>query len=198
MTSCEQTQSQLLAYMYDLLEETDRQELQAHLETCNDCKAALARAQNQKRLLALAAKAEFPKVHFHAPVEEIPQQPATIAPPRSWGAYARRWAIAASITLLVGLGIPSGWWTVNYLQDKSRATVEQEHLMAVRAEEQVAGLLFQDKIARASSSREKVEKEIEDLDKQRNTKLVALEKQVEQRQFDVQIRGPANYQPGAP
>ena len=45
MASCEQTQAQLLAYLYDLLEAEERQALQTHLDQCPVCQAALERAK---------------------------------------------------------------------------------------------------------------------------------------------------------
>src|SRR5262249_31666875 len=129
MTACEQYQSQLLASMYDLLDEADRAQLQAHLETCGDCNAALTRAQNQKRLLGLAAKREFPNVRFQPPTEETLQRvPATVPLTRPPRRPVRRWLIAAGVLLLVGLGVPSGVWTINYSQDQAHAAVEGQRL----------------------------------------------------------------------
>jgi hypothetical protein len=199
MTSCETYQSQLLAYMYDLLEETDRQQLQAHLETCDGCKAALARAQNQKRLLALAAKAEFPKVRFQPPVEETaPRERETVPLVRPEPRSVRSWAIAAGILLLVGLGVPSGWWTVNYTNDQARASAERQRLQAVEAEELAVGAQFQEKLALANRELEKSDKEIRELDGKHNEKLAALQRKIEQEQIDLRIIGPTNFQPGAP
>ena len=42
MATCEHYQGQLLAHLYDLLEEAERQELQAHLDQCAGCQAALS------------------------------------------------------------------------------------------------------------------------------------------------------------
>ena len=67
MARCEQYQTQLLGYLYDLLEADEQQALREHLEQCGDCRAALARAERQKKLLAMAAKAEFPAVRFQPP-----------------------------------------------------------------------------------------------------------------------------------
>src|SRR6266568_4785538 len=119
MATCEQFQSQLLAYLYDLLESDERQSLQAHLEQCPACQAALAHAKNQRQLLAVAAKAEFAGTKFEPPVEIAPAQAVNSIVPggrarNSWSA----WAIAASILVLLGLGTTGGWWAITYQHEK--------------------------------------------------------------------------------
>src|SRR5437867_2217465 len=54
MNSCEPFRSQLLPYLYDLLDPEEQQEVKSHLETCAACQAALERAQSQRKILATA------------------------------------------------------------------------------------------------------------------------------------------------
>src|SRR5262249_21463245 len=109
MNNCESFQSQLLAYLYDVLEGDDQLKLQDHLAQCPSCQARLERARVQKRILAAAAKAEFPNVRFVQPQAEVrPASPVVSAPARRRRRPVLRWAIAAGILAVVGL--PATWW----------------------------------------------------------------------------------------
>src|SRR5260370_40344356 len=80
MHSCEAHQALLLEFVFDVLDDGERRALEAHLAECAACRAALARTQEQQRLLAAAARLECPDVRFEAPgAEPAPVQPA-IAP----------------------------------------------------------------------------------------------------------------------
>ena len=65
MLPCEPCQQQLLSYLYDLLEPPERQELDAHLQSCTPCQEALAQARQQQGLFAEAAS--------HALAASVPQ-----------------------------------------------------------------------------------------------------------------------------
>src|SRR5213080_563532 len=105
MNSCEPFRTQLLPYLYDLLDPEEQRACQAHLETCAACRTALERAQAQRKILAVAAKAEFPKVQFQPPVvvTASPDQKIDPAQIQRRRRPILRWAIAAGILLLVGL-----------------------------------------------------------------------------------------------
>ena len=66
----------------------------------------------QKRLLSVAAKAEFAGVRFQAPAAEpavAAEQPRVLTV-RARGSWVR-WAVAASVLLLLGvLGVPTGMY----------------------------------------------------------------------------------------
>ena len=74
MHTCPSCQAQMLEYLYDLLDATERQAMQDHLDACPACRAELARARDQQQLLAAAARMEFPDVRFTA-------RPVGTAPP---------------------------------------------------------------------------------------------------------------------
>src|SRR5437867_3777442 len=117
MHNCETCQSELLSYLYDLVEASERHSLEEHLRSCPTCQAALDKARGQKSLLAVAAKAEFPNVRFQPPVEA---EPAVLASPASvhasWlNSTWTLWALAASILFVLSLGMPAGWWYVRTL-----------------------------------------------------------------------------------
>jgi len=100
MQSCQRSQGELLDYVYDLLEEGERRTLQEHLEDCDSCRSALAQAQQHQRLLATAAKHEFPSVRFETPNGAQPQTIRFSRPVRH--APMLRWLAAASVLIAVG------------------------------------------------------------------------------------------------
>jgi anti-sigma factor RsiW len=115
MHGCQGCQDKLLESLYDLLDEAEQQELRAHLAGCPACQAALEQARAQQKLLAAAARLEFPAVQFCPPAADQPA-PTTIRPvllpvrPRLRKSVAwKRWSAAAAILLLVaGLGVSAG------------------------------------------------------------------------------------------
>src|SRR5690349_12896012 len=113
MKSCDHFQAQMLEHLYGLLDGDDSRALAEHLSQCADCRAASARAEVQKKLLAAAAKAEFAGVRFQAPAPETaaPAEQPRVLTVRSRGSWVR-WAVAASVLLLLGgLGVPTGiYW----------------------------------------------------------------------------------------
>jgi len=185
--------------MYDLLEDAERDSLQAHLVQCAGCQAALTRAQAQKRLLGLAAKTQFPAVRFEPPAGELPaQERATVPVPRARRTFALRWALAASVLLAVGLSFPCGWWTVVYFQDQRLAAIETERLVAVKAEESAVNAQFGEKLALVERSVERIEKEKGELDRRDEQLRLDLENKLRQQQMDLLVSGPQHIQPGAP
>jgi hypothetical protein len=103
MTPCEHFQDQLLDHLYGLLDPPEANQLTEHLHGCAVCRAALTHAEDQKRLLAEAARLEFPELRFARPT--VPLITPIAAPPvqaaageRDWG----RWALAAAVLLAVG------------------------------------------------------------------------------------------------
>src|SRR5215468_8816468 len=76
MDRCTEYQSQMLDYVFDLLDEDVAGALARHLEHCAGCQAALREARGQQQLLAAAARLEFPGVCFLRPQEE----PAAVTP----------------------------------------------------------------------------------------------------------------------
>src|SRR5439155_17458209 len=77
MDRCTHYQTQMLDYVYDLLDEDVVRDLALHLEHCADCQAALREARGQQQLLAAAARLEFPSVCFRVPQETPPAAAST-------------------------------------------------------------------------------------------------------------------------
>jgi anti-sigma factor RsiW len=193
MTACEQYRTQFLAYLYDLLEPAERQALDQHLSACSGCQTMLARAKKQQKLLGVAAKAEFPAVKFEPP-------PAVVSGRRDRVQLfpVMRWALAASILLVAGLGISGGWWTLRYAHDRHLAAAYAEQYAALQAETNAIRSEHQTSINEAVRKVQAVQHEIGKLDSDRATKWTALQQAARQRQLNVIVSGPQTVQPGAP
>ncbi|HZZ82852.1 MAG TPA: alpha-2-macroglobulin family protein [Gemmataceae bacterium] len=103
--TCEKCRLQLLPYLYDLLEPAERQEIDAHLQTCASCREALKVAREQQGLLAEAVK-EPSDIVFRAPPRVAAAASApTVAmeqrPARRSFFWLNRWAAAAAALLFI-------------------------------------------------------------------------------------------------
>ncbi len=117
MLPCESCREQLLDYLYDLLDEAERAEFDAHLRACPACAAELAVARSQQSLLKHAAHAVPHVPEFTAPKDEPAAlspaaqntQPAAeppVAPRRSlWSRSWVIWSAAAAIFVIVSAGV---------------------------------------------------------------------------------------------
>src|SRR5262245_31558856 len=191
MYACHACQAQLLEYLYDLLDEADRQALAAHLGGCPACQAALVRAQAQQRLLAAAARLEFPAVRFTPPTAEappVPPAPRTVLlptrprlRPAGQARALRRWAVAAGLLVAVGLLGLAGWHhDRQYAQ--ARQVIQEQETVVADAREQVTRA---EEDLRAAAAR-------------RDERLDAIRQEVKQRALRLVVTGPRSVQPGAP
>ena len=117
MITCEQVQAQLLGYLYDLLDDSDKAAADAHLAGCERCQLALTGARRQQRLLATAAKTSFPNVQFERP-HDLAATVVNRTPAKRTGPTVFHFALAASLFLALGLGVPAAWfgWKANDLK----------------------------------------------------------------------------------
>ncbi|MBL8795729.1 MAG: hypothetical protein JNM56_17620, partial [Planctomycetia bacterium] len=109
MSRCSHYQSHALDHLYGLLDAEESLTLIEHVGQCEDCRAALLKADLHKKLLTAASKPEFAGVRFDVPSEQelqtvrFPSRPAAVRQ-LNW----RRYAAAAAILLAVSaVGIPS-------------------------------------------------------------------------------------------
>jgi anti-sigma factor RsiW len=194
-TSCEQFQVQLLPYLYDLFEPAEQQEMKGHLDTCPACRAALERAQAQRKILALAAKAEFPNVHFQPPA--VPAEVVRI-PARRRNRPVLRWAIAAGIFALTGLGTAGTWWAIHNAERNDRSEAGP-NIYALQTEREKHFVTRSAAVSPADTELKEVEqKTIQPAKEHQKQPAVAKEAIVVDPQLNVLVSGPVNILPGAP
>ena len=185
MHSCPSCRAEMLEYLYDLLDESERRAMQEHLDACANCRAELDRARGQQQLLKTAARMEFPGVRFVAPAEQVEAVAPTAVLPmtrpatkmRPW----RRWAAAAAVLLaLAGAGVPGYWAEHDYAQ--ARRVVEEKEAVALAAQ---------------GRSREAVQ-QLLDLPRQEREKVEEVRKAERERQMEVAVVGQPTVSAGAP
>ncbi len=181
MLSCETRRSQMLEYLYDLLEDDERQALEAHLKDCTVCQAELTRAKAQRQLLAKAAKMEFAGVRFTAPImgqtlQADVQSGKPQVRPRRW----RRWLAAAAVLLAFSLAGTAGWYGRDYRQSES---------IIANAER---------RIQEAEKTRLEAERQLSQLPQEKQRRIAAIRKAQRETQLQVEVQGPASLRVGAP
>ena len=198
MSSCETCRSQLFAYLYDLLEPAQRQDVDTHLRDCARCRMELDSCKEQRAELAAAVKGSFADVVFKPPrVLAQPRKPAVLAsrgPRRPW--FLNRWAMAAAALLLV---ISSGGVVALTVYQYQDTQVQQGRDRLHETQDALA-------VARQASDqhRQKIAADIEILDRQSNDlveewKRKDLERNqvVQKQRIRIGIKGPKVIQPGA-
>ncbi len=109
MTACETCRPALLDHRFGLLDAAEAVALDAHLAGCADCRAAAVEAERVHRLIAAAARADFPV----PPIKTLIQTPGRRAagpldPTRTVRAALTQWLVAASLLLATcGLIVPT-------------------------------------------------------------------------------------------
>ena len=212
MHSCETHQNLLLELVFDLLEDGERRALQEHLTGCAVCRAALARTQEQQRLLAAAARLEFADVSFVVPAVDPVQLPAAERPivlqltrraPMRW----RRWVAAAAVLLAVGIpGLLFGRNILGYFEERRAAErndaqaqadlrqvieqAEKENRLAIE-QAQVRINLEEEKTSQAAQGLHQVQE-------RREQKIETVRHAQRERQLKLVVTGPGSVQPGAP
>jgi hypothetical protein len=188
MLSCGTCRSQMLEYLYDLLEDDERQAWEMHLKGCAACQAELARAKAQQQLLARAAKMEFPNVHFTPPVGKPDEtKPGKTKPDaietgrtRVLPVLRKRWFAAAGLMLAVALAGAAGWYVRDY-----RRSAE----MVLRTE---------NRLEQAKKERLEAEQRLARLPEQKQERIAAVHKTQQKAQLQVEVQGPAAVRVGAP
>ena len=188
MDQCTVCQSQMLEYVYDLLDEDAFQSLAVHLENCTVCRAALRAAQGQQQLLATAARLEFPTVQFLPPSAEVAPaprpQPATadrpvilpLVRPRRRLAW-RTWASAAAVLLV--LSVPA-WYSFHYLD--VRRDLERHD----------------DALARLQGEKNNVEKQLTQLEQKQHAEAETLLQKERAKRLSVSLVGSKTLQEQGP
>ncbi len=182
MLSCETYRAQMLEFVYDLLEDDEREAYQTHLKDCPACQVELVKAKDQQQLLAAAAKMDFPAVRFTAPAAVAPQAPPAVVllqrprQARRW----RRWVAAAAVLLTLGVAVPAVWYGRDYFRTEEAITQGQARIEQMSRERSST----ETRIARLPSEKEKRRGAI--LSAQRDSQL------------QIKVQGPTTMRIGAP
>lgn len=186
MLNCETCRSQMLEYLYELLEGDERQAWEAHLKDCPACQAELERAKVHRQLLAKAAKMEFASVRFTPPRAEsnVPSAPASTdvvrlqrpARPLRW----RTWLAAAALLLGFALAGTAGWYVRDY---------RQTELTIANAE---------DRIQEREKERVEAERQLARLPHEKQSRIAAIHQAERDAQLQLEVQGPASLRVGAP
>src|SRR5579875_1312316 len=196
MLSCGTCNSQMLEYLYDLLEGDERQAWEAHLTECASCQAELERTRAQQRLLARAAKMDFSHMRFELPpaggsglppvaggtgvspvATDFALSPRPIAiRPQRW----RRWLAAASVLVAASVAGAAGWLVRDYHRTED-AIAQAEH-----------------RLEQAKKDRLEAEQQLALLPQQKQEQIATLHKKQQDSQLQVEIQGPATIRVGAP
>ena len=70
MFDCTRCRESFLDHLYGLLEPAEDSQLLDHVAGCAECRVARAEAEKIQRLLAAAARADFPEVTFSPPADD--------------------------------------------------------------------------------------------------------------------------------
>jgi hypothetical protein len=178
MLSCATYSSQMLEYLYGLLEGEERQAWEAHLKECAACQTELARATAQRQLLSRAAKMDFAHVTFVPPntPNSIPLRRPQTPRPQRW----RGWLAAAGILLAVALASVAGWYALDYRRIQDSVAQAEKRLEF------------------AKTDRLEVEQQLARLPEEKQQQLAAIRKAQEETQLQVEVQGPAALRVGAP
>ena len=195
MTPCDRFQDQLLDHLYGLLEPPEAGQLTEHLQGCAACRAALARAENQKRLLGQAARLEFPDLHFTTPT--VPLTPRVEGPPVRAAAVERtrgRWALAAAILVAIGgVGLSgNAYWGRHDQVLQAEARTKQINSAIDRlARERVA------KLESAGKETREAQQESQKLVADFQTRTAQVLNDLARRTMHLRLSGPAAVEAGA-
>jgi hypothetical protein len=180
MLSCATCCSQMLEYLYDLLEASERQAWEGHLKDCASCQVELARTKAQQQLLARAAKMDFAHVRFVPPAatatDRAPSLRLETIRPQLW----RRWLAAASVLLAVSIAGTAGWLGRDYRRN------EDALVQAEKRQEQ------------ANKDRLEAEQKLARLLQHKQEQIAAIYKAQRDSQLQVEVQGPAALRVGAP
>src|SRR5262245_41555093 len=200
MNTCQAYQAQLLDHLYGLLDPQDQAALSAHLEGCPSCRAALDATRAQQQAIAYAARGQFPGVRFVPPAEPAvardgahAEAPPGVLPAarRRWG----RWAVAAGIVALVGLGGAAGMRWYEHADEASRAL--QDHERARQAQARIAQARQRDQ-QNSQAEIAEIQEQIRLLEAQWTGEAEQVRGRFADQDVRVTVTGPKTVQAGAP
>jgi hypothetical protein len=178
MMRCQAFQTQMLEYLYDLLEVEERLSLEAHLKDCPVCQASMEQAVNQQGILARATRLDGvgPVFQRPEPSQAAPSVVASIQPVRfGW----RRFAVAAALLLLVAGAAGAGLWL-----DR---TVSRTNTIIANRDADLTAI---------SRQIEKYDHEIKAIEETREDRLGELSAEERESHLRIRVIGPRSISPG--
>lgn len=199
MKRCEHYQAQLWDHLYGLLEAEDSLALIEHAGQCEECRAALLRADGNRKLLATAAKVEFPAVRFQAPANEaaVLKMPKRVAMARRTPRNLRRWGVAAAVLLALGaVGVPTGRYMGEYADRRHQVEEAGKSMDTLGKEERDLISNREKERAYALAEWKRAEARRVELEKEQAQKLKDAYDEVQRQQMYLVVTGPESIRPG--
>jgi len=200
MTTCESLQAKLLHHLYGLLDEDDDRDLRSHVSGCSACRSALEHAQEQRQILAEAAKSQSTDVRFSAPAGRGMKTPRPSAEPTQILRRPKKvipwalWALAASVLIMAlgGIAAVVGWQqrAAELARNEAMFAAASAKLGQVNAREQAERDRINKEITR-------VQEEIRKLTEVWDKETENVRRTISNKQVQVIITGPKNLQAGA-
>jgi hypothetical protein len=200
MTRCEHYQAQLLEHLYGLLSADESLALIEHAGQCDDCRAALGKADLQKKLLGAAAKSQFAGVRFQAPSPEVAGAKTGPAGSESARPFAwRRWAVAAAVLLaLTAIGVPSGRYVGGFVSTQRGFKVAAANLDRLTLEERQLMKDRDQQLADASKRLKEAREKAADLEKRQGDEIKATRDAIMKKDLLMTVVGPSTIRVGEP
>jgi len=113
MMKCDSVRDKLYDLLFDLLDDAERRELEAHVAGCAACQAALEAARRERALLERWTVPAPPPGLAEATVAATRRKEAPtmkpVEPALPWLGGRTFWRVAASVAILVGAGLLFAW-----------------------------------------------------------------------------------------
>jgi hypothetical protein len=188
----------MLEHLYGLLEVADAQALQGHVQECAVCRSALARADEQQKLIASAARTEVAGFRFEVPADDAPASTVPYVARIGRSSRVRRWAVAACVWLALGaLGLAGATWYHRAHQLEQAVTVAKaDRDERIEAERKLTSTHVAS-LNRAHDELNDAAKKTAELEVKQQQKLTQAEKELREKEMSMVVSGPQRIPAGA-